>query len=594
MYSIDHLPHFTSACKRFVWRCKQNSNQEYCVISFMYITYGLESYIPTEQQDSQRYCQRCGVKRSVKEKSVKTQKICSFCKVAVDEDKIKIHYDSCDMYPVTCNFCNEKFIRSNMKVHAYECQCNLHCCKFSPIGCQFQGTQLELLVHENDNIHVEMMMNLILNLPFQQSGDGAMLARPFNNILDLKSVALAECLSVEITEQNEESITRQDVESRTKTTNLEVKLNKKIEELMLQNAELKHNYAESKYLLNDKINQLMNQHHNLERKLDAMRVKHNEFVEDLAQSKESLKQMIKGHEIEIHSFKEQILDMELRQGELLAKNTRLKHNCSVKEKLNQLERTFAFQIDVLVKDVDENSLKLIEFEEHYAKIKANDALMTEKINCDNGKQSDGSKCGCIFNFMNTDALLGAIFDSVIRKQNDFASEKVDRITTQHTELLELKSKMASFQYIWKIENFEKIQQEAKSAEETGLHSDPFYSNEFGYKLRLQLHPNGYDDGEGTHLSIFLEVMKGPNDAILNWPIEYHAEISILDQSNNKKLHHSCILESDPVDYKECFNRPTDDINNGCGKSTFLAFDKLKGIYLVDDTVYIKVNMAINC
>lgn len=43
------------------------------------------------------------------------------------------------------------------------------------------------------------------------------------------------------------------------------------------------------------------------------------------------------------------------------------------------------------------------------------------------------------------------------------------------------------------------------------YSKSFYTHNVGYRMCLHMHPGGYDHGKGTHLSMFLYVMKGIND-----------------------------------------------------------------------------------
>uniref|UniRef100_T1J008 TRAF-type domain-containing protein n=1 Tax=Strigamia maritima TaxID=126957 RepID=T1J008_STRMM len=87
-------------------------------------------------------CEQCGqlVFQPVLEKADNDlhSELCSYCNTRIDPDKIKSHNDSCDMYPITCNSCNRKFIRRTINMHAQECFRNVCRCKFYPIGCQFQ------------------------------------------------------------------------------------------------------------------------------------------------------------------------------------------------------------------------------------------------------------------------------------------------------------------------------------------------------------------------------------------------------------------------------------------------------------------------
>ena len=61
---------------------------------------------------------------------------------------------------------------------------------------------------------------------------------------------------------------------------------------------------------------------------------------------------------------------------------------------------------------------------------------------------------------------------------------------------------ASHIFIWKITSFET---QVKNYRDRYMESVPFYAH--GYKLMLRFHPNGYDLGENTHLSIYVFIMK---------------------------------------------------------------------------------------
>ena len=84
------------------------------------------------------------------------------------------------------------------------------------------------------------------------------------------------------------------------------------------------------------------------------------------------------------------------------------------------------------------------------------------------------------------------------------------------------------------------------------YSDPFYSHNKGYKMCLNVYAGGNGDGEGTHLSVFLALMKGPHDDELTWPLRGAFEIKLLNQIRDSK-HCSMIL--------------TYDANNGVNRIT---------------------------
>ena len=54
----------------------------------------------------------------------------------------------------------------------------------------------------------------------------------------------------------------------------------------------------------------------------------------------------------------------------------------------------------------------------------------------------------------------------------------------------------------------------KSEKNTRVDSPPFYA--CGYKCKLQVQPNGLKTGKHTHLSIYIGIIKGENDAFFTW------------------------------------------------------------------------------
>ena len=67
-------------------------------------------------------------------------------------------------------------------------------------------------------------------------------------------------------------------------------------------------------------------------------------------------------------------------------------------------------------------------------------------------------------------------------------------------------------------------------------SVPFYTHKRGYKMCLSVYPNGCRQAEGTHVSVFLHIMKGPYDNQLEWPLEGTFELSLLNQNCDAGHH----------------------------------------------------------
>jgi TNF receptor-associated factor 4 len=82
-------------------------------------------------------------------------------------------------------------------------------------------------------------------------------------------------------------------------------------------------------------------------------------------------------------------------------------------------------------------------------------------------------------------------------------EHSNELTVKRIESLENKD----VSFVWRISDY-------KPFPEKVLKSKTFHTSEFGYRLRLKAHLNGYGAGAGTHLSLFLKPRKGDYDSIL--------------------------------------------------------------------------------
>ena len=84
------------------------------------------------------------------------------------------------------------------------------------------------------------------------------------------------------------------------------------------------------------------------------------------------------------------------------------------------------------------------------------------------------------------------------------------------------------------------------------YSQPFYTGPDGYKLKIRVDANGDGSGEGTHVSMFVYLMKGENDDILTWPFKCDITIRLLNWKEDKG-HVEKILDfndSDDVKYRK--------------------------------------------
>ena len=69
----------------------------------------------------------------------------------------------------------------------------------------------------------------------------------------------------------------------------------------------------------------------------------------------------------------------------------------------------------------------------------------------------------------------------------------------------------------------------KEENEGNWYSDPVYSHFGGYKMCLNVYTNGHGEGKGTHVSVYINLMRGDNDDNLKWPFKGTIKVSLLNQ-----------------------------------------------------------------
>ena len=86
-------------------------------------------------------------------------------------------------------------------------------------------------------------------------------------------------------------------------------------------------------------------------------------------------------------------------------------------------------------------------------------------------------------------------------------------------------------WIVKLEGFEE-----KKRNNEQWFSNPVYSHFGGYKICLKVDPNGNKSVKGTHISVFIFLMKGDNDDNLKFPFKVRIVVSLLNQLEDQNHH----------------------------------------------------------
>lgn len=140
--------------------------------------------------------------------------------------------------------------------------------------------------------------------------------------------------------------------------------------------------------------------------------------------------------------------------------------------------------------------------------------------------------------------------------------------------------------MWKIRDYSRRKQDAKSGRTISLYSQPFYTGRFGYKMCARVYLNGDGVGKATHLSLFFVVQRGEYDALLPWPFKQKVSLMLLDQDSGTRH----LVDSFRPDItSSSFKRPTSEMNVASGCPLFVSHSVLETpTFLQDDTIYIKV------
>ena len=116
-------------------------------------------------------------------------------------------------------------------------------------------------------------------------------------------------------------------------------------------------------------------------------------------------------------------------------------------------------------------------------------------------------------------------------------------------------------------------------------SKPFYTHASGYRLCLRVFPNGCEGAKGTHVSVFVYLMKGEFDNELKWPL--HGKIKILLVNHNDGNNH-CSHRIKLPEHR--FYRVTvgERAISGWGKSKFIYHCNLDPDFLLNDCLHFRI------
>lgn len=141
--------------------------------------------------------------------------------------------------------------------------------------------------------------------------------------------------------------------------------------------------------------------------------------------------------------------------------------------------------------------------------------------------------------------------------------------------------------IWKIDNFQKRRNDAVTGKITALHSAPCFTNQYGYKFCLRLYLNGDGMGKGTHVSLFLVIMRSEYDNLLQWPFTKKVKFTLINQQNQSL---DIVERMAPNKESSSFQKPKKEMNIASGCPLFVSLEQLDKGFLKDDSLFVDVEI----
>lgn len=192
----------------------------------------------------------------------------------------------------------------------------------------------------------------------------------------------------------------------------------------------------------------------------------------------------------------------------------------------------------------------------------------------------------------------AHIDGTIINQNVLSQDILSIKQQAEYEYQTIKQHMPNGTMIWKISNVHEKIYDAQSERQTSIYSPAFYTSTSGYKLCIRLYLNGDGTARGTHISIFLVILRGSYDALLHWPFSYRVSFCLFDQrtmieSGGTKSGIHIIDSFRPDTRSVSFQRPCSLMNIASGIPKFFSlvdFNQPAEInrYIFNDTMFIKI------
>ena len=123
------------------------------------------------------------------------------------------------------------------------------------------------------------------------------------------------------------------------------------------------------------------------------------------------------------------------------------------------------------------------------------------------------------------------------------------------------------------------------------YSHPVYTKVGGYKMCLKIYTNGYGKHKGSHMSVFVNMMRGEFDDQLEWPFRGEIIVQLLNpNSDQRHCVRSFVYSDETIGSSDIANRVMkgDICFCGYGSPKFISHTELQQEYLKEDSFVLRV------
>ena len=136
-------------------------------------------------------------------------------------------------------------------------------------------------------------------------------------------------------------------------------------------------------------------------------------------------------------------------------------------------------------------------------------------------------------------------------------------------------------FIWKIPDVRRRYRDAVGRKTISLYSPPFYTSPHGYRMCIRAYLNGDGIGKGSHVSVFLVLMRSEHDSLLSWPFKQSVRFTLINQVNSSASISEAFI---PDLQSPSFQRPEAEMNVASG------FPKFARQSVLQDETFTKGNI----